>query len=297
MTRIGLNIGTHVAQEKVRKRKSESLAFALQNLAAIACCLGLSSCADHPNAPDVKVAIEKPIEKPTLNLPQSPEAISAAIERGRIHFDTYACWRCHTLGTEELAGTPDFDNSGPDLEFIGDRLDPFAIHQSMVSPNKLIAEPKNDHITEQGFSKMPPFDSLIPEKELLDLVTFLTRKKQTNVTKSKPVIVTEANFETEVVAAKQLVLLDFWAEWCLPCLEIEPLLESIAADLGAQIKICKINVDDNPNLVADHVPDNMFPCLILMTNNTLIERVYGTDPKMEPKAFLDQWIDKYLTSD
>ena len=85
-------------------------------------------------------------------------------------------------------------------------------------------------------------------------------------------------------------MLDFWAEWCVPCLELEPILEAIAAEHGSKIKICKINVDDNPNLVAEYVPDNIFPCLILMKNQILKDRVYGTDPDMEPKDFLEKWI-------
>ena len=251
----------------------------------------ISGCSESPSPPnDVAAVIEEP---DPVQLPENSDDLAVASEQGRIHFDSYACWRCHALGTEELPGLPDFDNMGPDLASVGDRLDPTALYQSLTNPNLAIAEPRADHVNEQGISKMPPFDSVIPEKELIELVAFLSQQQSLTAI-SKPVIVTEENFATEVSAATQLVLLDFWAEWCLPCLEIEPLLETIAADLGEQIKICKINVDDNPNLVADHVPDNMFPCLILMTNNTLIERVYGTDPKMEPKAFLDQWIAKHL---
>ena len=228
---------------------------------------------------------------PSVVLPQTIEALNAATAQGRVHFDTYACWRCHSLGDEELPGSPDFDNTGPDLQFVGDRLGVEAIYQSLTAPNSVIAPPRADHINEEGFSRMPPFDITIPKEELLDLVAFLSTLKQSI---GKPVTVTTENFATEVSSSEQLILLDFWAEWCLPCLEIEPLLETIATDLGEQIKICKINVDDNPDLVAEYVPDNMFPCLVLMTNNTLIERVYGTDPDLEPKVFLDQWIGKHL---
>ncbi len=96
-----------------------------------------------------------------------------------------------------------------------------------------------------------------------------------------------------MTASDSLILLDFWAEWCVPCLELEPILDTVAAERGSQLKICRINVDDNPNLVAEYVPDNIFPCLILMKNQILKDRVYGTDPTMEPKAFLDQWIQEH----
>lgn len=297
MTKTTSNRETPLPKEALRQPKSDNFVLALQDLAVITILLFVNGCSDASIVPTTKGAGNKINPLPSLNLPKTTEAIHAAADRGRIHFDTYACWRCHSLGAEELPGTPDFDNSGPDLEFVGDRLDPRSLHQSLVSPNQSIAEPRTDHINEQGYSRMPPFDSVIPDTELIDLVTFLMQRKQSAVKKGRPVVVTETNYDREVASSNQLVLLDFWAEWCVPCLEIEPLLEAIAADLGDQIKICKINVDDNPNLVADHVPDNMFPCLILMTNNTLIERVYGTDPKMEPKAFLDQWIAKRLPAD
>ena len=243
----------------------------------------------------LKVDIEQvtPPQLPAeFALPEPGEALNTAIAQGRVHFDTYACWRCHALGDEALPGSPDIENSGPDLQFVGDRLSVEALYQSLTNPNLVIAPPKADHINEEGFSKMPPFDTTIPKAELRELIVFLATQKPP---KTSPVTVTAANFTAEVTQSEGLILLDFWAEWCLPCLEIEPLLETIAADLGEQIKICKINVDDNPNLVAEYVPDNMFPCLVLMTNNTLIDRVYGTDPDLAPKVFLDQWIGKHLS--
>lgn len=254
----------------------------------------LLGCADNDSPQTEADPIPSPAENLVSRLPQSSQDLIAASDRGRIHFDTYACWRCHTIGDEELPGLPDFDNLGPDLEFVGDRLKPELIFESLTDPNRRIAEPHDEHITKEGFSKMPPFEYVVSEIELIDLVSFLSGKKQSPVSPDRPIIVTEDSFAAEVSSSNQLILLDFWAEWCVPCLEIEPLLETIAADLGDQIKICKINVDDNPNLVADYVPDNMFPCLILMKDKKIIERVYGTDPKMPPKAFLDQWIGKHL---
>ncbi|MBI4663945.1 MAG: thioredoxin [Verrucomicrobia bacterium] len=108
--------------------------------------------------------------------------------------------------------------------------------------------------------------------------------------------VTRENFNKEVRQAKILVLLDFWAEWCAPCRELDPILEKLAAEFAGRIKICKINADDQPGLVAQHVPDNIFPCLILMKNGKMIERRYGTDPKMNPEAFLRRWITANLSA-
>lgn len=106
--------------------------------------------------------------------------------------------------------------------------------------------------------------------------------------------VTEATFEAEVRNAAGLVMLDFWAEWCVPCHEIDPVLEQLAPEYRGRVKICKINVDDNPELVAEYVPDNIFPCLILMRNGELLDRQYGTDPKMEIEPFFRMWFSSYL---
>jgi thioredoxin 1 len=106
----------------------------------------------------------------------------------------------------------------------------------------------------------------------------------------------ENQFEERVLDSETLVLLDFWAEWCLPCLELDPLMPEVSERFGDQLLIAKINIDDHPNLVAEYVPDAIYPCLILMRNGEILDRRYGTDPDMEPKEFLLQWVDSFLDS-
>ena len=57
---------------------------------------------------------------------------------------------------------------------------------------------------------------------------------------------TDANFATEVLKSDKPVLVDFWAPWCGPCKMVGPIVEKLAAELGATVKIGKLNVDDNP---------------------------------------------------
>jgi thioredoxin 1 len=101
-------------------------------------------------------------------------------------------------------------------------------------------------------------------------------------------------FEDRVLKYESLVLLDFWAEWCLPCLELDPLMPEVSERFGDQLLIAKINIDDHPDLVAEYVTDTIYPCLILMRNGEILDLRYGTDPEMEPKEFLLQWVDSFL---
>lgn len=62
--------------------------------------------------------------------------------------------------------------------------------------------------------------------------------------------VTDASFEAEVVNAEGPVLVDFWAEWCGPCKMIAPVLDELAEEFAGKIKICKVDVDANPDTPA-----------------------------------------------
>ena len=66
------------------------------------------------------------------------------------------------------------------------------------------------------------------------------------------VTITKENFEAEVVGAKVPVVIDFWASWCGPCQMQSPVVDAVAESMGDQVKVCKVNVDEQPQLALNY---------------------------------------------
>lgn len=104
-----------------------------------------------------------------------------------------------------------------------------------------------------------------------------------------PLNLTGENFESEVFESDMPVLVDFWAEWCPPCRMLAPTLEKLAKEYGDRVKVCKLNVDEVPD-IASRFNVSSIPTLILFREGKEAARQIGA----LPEETLKNWIDSGL---
>ena len=102
--------------------------------------------------------------------------------------------------------------------------------------------------------------------------------------------VTDATFDSEVIKSDKPVVVDFWAPWCGPCKAIGPVLSEIAAERESEIKIVKVNIDDNQEY-AFKLGVMSIPTLVIFKEGQPIDKIVGA----HPKATIESRIDKLVT--
>jgi thioredoxin 1 len=100
---------------------------------------------------------------------------------------------------------------------------------------------------------------------------------------------TDSAFEADVLKSDVPVVVDFWAEWCGPCKVIAPFLEDLATEKNGQVRVAKVNIDDNP-LTPTKYGVRGIPTLMLFKNGEIAATKVGAVPKTK----LYEWVEESI---
>ncbi len=104
---------------------------------------------------------------------------------------------------------------------------------------------------------------------------------------SKPVEVTDASFQTDVLENDLPVLVDFWAPWCGPCRMVAPVVDELAQEYDGKVAFYKLNTDENPN-VATSYGIRSIPTLLVFKDGEVSGQIVGFRPKGDLAKRLDE---------
>lgn len=90
--------------------------------------------------------------------------------------------------------------------------------------------------------------------------------------------ITETEWESEVLNAKDPVLVDFWASWCGPCMMLAPIIDQIAKEQKYGIKVVKVNMDQNPSLASSNSVQSI-PTIRIFKNGKAVKSTVGVQSK------------------
>jgi thioredoxin 1 len=106
---------------------------------------------------------------------------------------------------------------------------------------------------------------------------------------SSGIIITQENFESEVIKSPVPVLIDFWAEWCGPCRTIAPFIDQLAEEYSGRVKIGKVNVDEENDLAGKHNIVSI-PTLVLYKDGSVAGQKIGAAPKRDIEALFKDLV-------
>lgn len=101
--------------------------------------------------------------------------------------------------------------------------------------------------------------------------------------------ISEENFEQEVLKANKPVLIDFYADWCGPCKQMGPIVESVAEEVSDNINVFKVNVDEENNLAMQYGISSI-PTLVFIKNGEVVRNLVGLRDKKELIEFINKNI-------
>ncbi len=101
--------------------------------------------------------------------------------------------------------------------------------------------------------------------------------------------VDSSNFDSEVLNSTIPVLVDFWAEWCMPCKMLSPIVEEISQELSDKLKVVKVNVDENPDLATSY-GIQAIPTLLVFKDGNVVGEIVGYVSKKALRDKLEEVI-------
>ena len=107
---------------------------------------------------------------------------------------------------------------------------------------------------------------------------------------SKPIHVTDAEFDKKVLKSTAPVIVDFWAPWCGPCRMVAPILDELAKEYGDKIVIAKVNTDENAQYAIQYGVQGI-PTMLFVKNGQLFDRIVGAAPRPMIKQRIDMMLE------
>jgi thioredoxin 1 len=101
--------------------------------------------------------------------------------------------------------------------------------------------------------------------------------------------VEDSTWDTEVMKASELVMVDFWAVWCGPCQMVAPIVDELAKEYTGKLKVLKLNTDENPE-VAGRYQVMSIPTILFFKNGRPVEKLVGARPKRQFKDVIDSLL-------
>ncbi|MEW6162023.1 MAG: thioredoxin [Nitrospirota bacterium] len=101
--------------------------------------------------------------------------------------------------------------------------------------------------------------------------------------------VTSSTWDSEVIKAQGLVMVDFWAAWCAPCRIVSPTVEELAKEYIGKVKFMKLNTDENPD-IASRYKIMGIPTLMFFKDGGTLDSIVGAVPKQQLKAKIDSLL-------
>ena len=102
--------------------------------------------------------------------------------------------------------------------------------------------------------------------------------------------VTDKTFEKEVLESDKVVLIDFWAQWCMPCQMLNPIISSLEIEIGDKVKVCKVNVDESREIAGKYNIMSI-PAVFVFKDGKVVEELIGLRQKEDYIKAVEKHMD------